>query len=94
MRVRWTRTALLNLDGLAEYIAKDNPQAADRMVERIRSAIQNLTIHPSIGRPGRVPNTRELVVTGTPFIIPYRVRESTIEILRVFHASRRWPDDF
>jgi len=94
MRVRWTRTALDNLDGLAGYIERENPPAAARMIERIHSAIQNLAAHPSMGKPGRVPGTRELVVAGTPFIVPYRVRESTIEILRVFHASRRWPDDF
>lgn len=94
MKVRWTRTALANLDSLAEYIAQDNPRAAGRMVERIYSAVQNLVRHPAMGRPGRVPGTRELVVSGTSYIVPYRVKESTVEILRVFHAARRWPKDF
>jgi len=94
MAVRWTRTALANLDDLAEYIVKDNPRAAADMVERIIAAIDRLRSHPALGRPGRVPNTRELVVAGTSYIVPYRVKARSIEALRVFHAARRWPDDF
>ena len=32
MRVRWLRTALANLNAEAEYIARDNPAAALRVV--------------------------------------------------------------
>ncbi len=94
MRIKWIRKALATLDDIAEYIAKYDPQAAAHMVEKIDEAVQNLGKHPYLGRPGRVPNTRELVVSGTPYIVPYRVKGSTIEILRVLHAARRWPDDF
>jgi toxin ParE1/3/4 len=94
MRVRWARSALANLDDLAGYIAQDNPPAAGEMVVRILAAIERLKAHPALGRPGRVPNTRELVVTGTPYVIPYRIKGKSIEILRVFHAARRWPTDF
>lgn len=68
--------------------------AARRIVARIRSAVEHLRAHPKLGRPGRVAGTRELVVSDTPFIVPYRVRESGIEILTVLHAARRWPEDF
>jgi toxin ParE1/3/4 len=64
------------------------------MVARISLAMDGLVDHAELGRPGRVPGTRELVVTGTPFIIPYRIKDSSVEILRIYHASRRWPDDF
>ena len=94
MCTKWTRKALANLDDIMEYIAGDNPQAASRMVKMIDGAVQPLGQHPFLGRPGRVPNTRELIVSGTPFILPYRVKGSTVEILRVLHAARRWPDDF
>jgi addiction module toxin, RelE/StbE family len=94
MGVKWTRTALANLNDLAEYIAQDNPRAAAEMVDRIVAAIERLKTYPALGRPGRVPNTRELVLTATPYIVPYRVKGKNIEILRVFHAARRWPDDF
>ena len=50
--------------------------------------------NPALGHPGRLPGTRELVVSGTPYIVPYRVsgRPERVEILRVFHAARRLPE--
>jgi len=92
--VRWVKVALSNLNAEAEYIARDNPGAAARTVELILVAIKQLARFPAIGRPGRVPGTRELVVTGAPYIVPYRVRAGRVEVLRVFHGSRRWPDSF
>ncbi len=94
MRVRWLRSALRNLDDEAAYIAKNDPRAAARTVERIRRAVDQLGDHPEVGRPGRVSGTRELVVPDTPYIVPYRVRGDRIEILRVFHGARRWPRRF
>jgi toxin ParE1/3/4 len=94
MRVRWTRKALRSLDALAEYIAQDRPLAAERMAERIRDAVDLLTTNPDLGRAGRVHGTRELIVGGTPFIVPYRLREDVVEILTIFHAARKWPDRF
>ena len=94
MRVRWLRAALANLEAEADYIAEDNPAAADRAVEKILGAVNLLTKNPAIGRPGRVAGTRELVVSDAPYIIPYRVRANAVEILRVFHAARKWPNRF
>lgn len=92
MRVRWLRTALANLDAEAEYIAEDNPAAAGRTVQRILRAVKLLGKNPAMGRAGRVAGTRELVVAGTTYILPYRVRGEAVEILRVFHAARKWPE--
>jgi len=94
MRARWLRAALAELDAEAEYIARDNPRAAAKMVGSIATSVARLTRHPAMGRPGRVAGTRELVVPGTPYIIPYRVRGDFVEILRVFHAARKWPRSF
>lgn len=91
MRVRWLRTALRNLDGIAARIAGDNPAAAERTIRRVREAVDRLVAHPAIGRPGRVAGTRELVVPGTPYVVPYRVRGNSIEILRVLHGAQQWP---
>jgi toxin ParE1/3/4 len=85
---------LANLNAEAEYIAQDNPEAAAHMVAAVVSAVNHLAEYPAMGRAGRVPGTRELVALDTPYIIPYRVREGTVEILRVFHAARRWPSGF
>lgn len=94
MRVKWLRTALANLEAEAEYIANDNPAAAARLVAKINRAVRDLRHHPAMGRPGRVLGTRELVIPGTPYIVPYRVRNDVVEVLRVFHAARRWPERF
>jgi len=93
MRIRWLRKALQNLTSEADYIARDDPPAAARTVVRIFEAVEQLVMFPALGRPGRVVGTRELVVTGTPYIIPYRVRGDQVEILRVFHAARKWPEE-
>lgn len=92
MQVKWLRRALRNLEQEAAYIARDNPLAAARLVAEVDAVTRLLTLHPDMGRPGRVPGTRELVMPDFPYIIPYRVREQRVEILRVFHTSRRWPD--
>jgi toxin ParE1/3/4 len=91
MRVRWLRTALRNLDDEAAYIATDDPVAARLVVARILEAVTQLADQPGLGRPGRVPGTRELVVARTRYVVPYRVKRNTVEILRVFHTSRRLP---
>lgn len=91
LRVRWLRTALANLEAHAHYIARDNPAAARRVVAAIERVVAQVADYPALGRPGRVEGTRELVVPGTPYIVPYRVRGQTVQILRVFHAARKWP---
>lgn len=92
MRFRWLRMALRNLDDEATYIALDNAAAARLVVQRVLNAVAQLAEQPALGRPGRVPGTRELIVTGTRYIVPYRARGEWVEILRVFHTSRRLPD--
>jgi toxin ParE1/3/4 len=91
MQVKWLRTALRNLDAEAAFIAEDDPAAARLVVQRLLRAVAMLAAQPDLGRPGRVPHTRELVVPGTRYVVPYRVRGETVEVLRVFHTSRRLP---
>lgn len=91
MRIKWLRTALRNLDEEATYIATDDAAAARLVVGRIFQSVAMLALQPGLGRPGRVPGTRELIVPKTRYIVPYRVRGDAVEILRVFHTSRRLP---
>ena len=92
MRVKWLRKSLRNLDEEATYIASDDAKAARLVVERVVGAVASLADQPGLGRPGRVPGTRELIVDKTRYVVPYRVRSQSIEILRVFHTSRRLPE--
>ena len=92
MQLKWLRTALRNLDEGAAFIAADDPVAARQTVARVLQAIAVLAEQPGVGRPGRVPGTRELVVLQTGYLVPYRVRSEVVEILRIFHTSRRPPE--
>ena len=94
MQVRWTLRALVNLDDAVEYIAADNRAASADMAQRIWDAAQMLTRQQGIGRPGRVSRTRELVISGLPYILPYVEKEGTVIILRVMHTSKKWPRKF
>ena len=89
----WSPEAIADLTALRAYIAEDNPAAARRIALHIIHNVEELlSANPDIGRPGRVPGTRELIIPKTPFIVPYRVQADTIQILRVFHGARRWPE--
>ncbi len=94
MQIKWLRKALQNLDKEAEYIAKDDPQAARLVVQRIQQTVSLLADNPALGHPGRLPGTHELVIPKTRYIVPYRVRPrlQRVEILRVFHTSRKQPE--
>ena len=85
---------MADLDVIFEHIAADNKTAARETVEHIWNNVKALAEHPNIGRSGRVAGTRELVITDSSYIVPYRVRSSEVQILRVLHAARKWPEKF
>ncbi|WP_436097761.1 type II toxin-antitoxin system RelE/ParE family toxin [Bosea sp. LjRoot237] len=92
MKLLWTARARADLREIAHYVAEFSPAAALMLVRRLRSVAVQLVDYPHSGRAGRVEETRELVVAGTNYILPYRVRDGRVEILAVLHASRQWPD--
>jgi toxin ParE1/3/4 len=94
LRIRWTRPALADLEAIGDFIARDNPVAARPIVVSLVASVDALPDHPNLGKPGRLTGTRELAVGGTPYVVPYRVLGDDVEILAVFHGTRRWPDGF
>ncbi len=95
MKLIWSPQSLHDFIAVQAYISQEDPKAARAVVLRIVSLVEEkLSGLPHLGRPGRVEGTRELFVPGTPFIVPYRVKSQTVEILRVYHAARRWPSAF
>ena len=95
IEIVWSPKALDDLQSLRAYIAENSPGAARRVAKRIVENVETLlSENPEIGRHGRVAGTRELVITRTPFVVPYRLRGSTVEVLRVYHGARKWPDQF
>lgn len=95
MRIEWTLAADVDLESIAAYIAEDNPHAAAVVIMKIIQIVEDhLSQTPAMGRPGRVPKTRELIIPNTPYIVAYRIKDKNLEILRVIHGSRRWPGKF
>jgi toxin ParE1/3/4 len=89
--IAWSPRAIEHLAHLRSYIARDNPKAANRIARALLNAVERLAGLPNVGRPGRVAGTRELVVPGTPYVIPYRPRGDRVEIIAVFHGRQKWP---
>lgn len=94
MLVYWSDRAQEDIVQIVTYIAQDNPDAAERIERRIYQATARLTEQPGMGRPGRVDGTRELVIGGTRYIVPYRVRGQVVEIIAIMHGAQQWPDSF
>ena len=95
MIIVWSPQAVADLASLRAYIAEDDKVAAQRIVLHIiRNIEQLLSDHPDMGRAGRVSGTRELVIPRTPYLVPYRVRNNRIQVLRIYHGARKWPERF
>jgi len=92
MRIRWTELAQRDFTNICDYTEEQNgPAAARRIALRIYEAIGLLAQFPGRGRPGRKPDTRELIFTGLPFLAVYRLREDAVEITRILHGAQKWP---
>src|SRR3990172_4486293 len=95
LRIQWTEKARTDLNHIEQFISEGNPVAALETIVKIITTVESsLSRHPGIGRPGRHPQTRELIISGTPYIVPYHASKDSIFILRVVHAAMQWPDNF
>ena len=93
--IQWTEQATRQLDQAHDYIALSNSEGvADRITMQIVTGIQQLDAFPMSGRSGRVPGTRELVISNTPFIAAYAIDHARIVILALYHGAQRWPEVF
>ena len=92
MKLAWTPDARADREAIYTHIEKDNPRAALELDEMFASRVAHLASHPMIGRPGRVANTRELVVHPN-YVLIYDIAGERIRILRVLHTARRWPPE-
>lgn len=91
--VRWLKLALEDMETLLAWLEKEeDKETANAVAQRIWDEANGLCVLPSRGRPGRVPNTRELQVPKTSHFLVYRVRDDAVEIMRVIHFSRNYPD--
>ena len=94
MKIRWSPTAISDVQSIREYIARDSQRAAHRIAQQIKESVGRLRDFPLFGRVGRVPGTRELVIPGTPYIAAYRLDPDEVVIAAVLHGRQRWPESF
>lgn len=79
-----------HLQEIFDFIAADNPDAATRITRRIADAVDRVARMPYSGRPGKIPPTREIVISGTPYIVIYQIRKEMVEVLAIHHGARLW----
>jgi len=91
MKIRWTKRAIGDLVSIHAHISKDSPAAASRVAAAVLDAAAQIGKFPQGGRKGRTEGTREIVISGLPYIVPYRIANDTILLLAVAHTSRKWP---
>jgi plasmid stabilization system protein ParE len=92
MRIRWTNPAVNDFTKICDYIEEHGGAPVARRVSiSIYEQISNLSKFPELGRTGRKPETRELVLTGLPYVAIYRVSAKEIHVLRLLHGAQRWP---
>ena len=91
MKIKLTKLAAQDLQSTQDYISQDKPNAGLAVIRRVIEAIDNIVTFPSMGRTGRVPHTKELVVSGTPLIIIYQIMQDTLFIVRIIHTAKKWP---
>ncbi len=91
MRFIWSHDAVRDRDKIFDHIAPENFAAAVSNDHRIAAVEVQLTKFPNSGRPGRVTGTRELVITGTPYIAIYVLSSEAITVLTLIHGAQQWP---
>jgi len=92
MQVKWLKWALRNLEQARNYVFQDNPTAAQELILKIQNAANQLQKYPFMGKNGRVEGTKELIISNSPYILIYRVKEESVEVLRILHTSKRYPE--
>jgi toxin ParE1/3/4 len=92
MPIVWLSLAVQDVLQIRTYIAEHDPQSASTVGLRIDKAVGNLAQMPNMGRPGRIFGTRELVVSGTSYIVVYRLQNERVEVLRVLHGRQVFPE--
>ncbi|ADW70536.1 type II toxin-antitoxin system RelE/ParE family toxin [Granulicella tundricola] len=89
MQLRWTPEAADNLEEIYDYYRNKSAVAAHPVIASIQAGLTQLQQFPYTGRLGIRPDTRELVLTGVPYLIVYRIRHDTVEILGIRHGARQ-----
>ena len=89
VEIVWSPLARARLKEIRAYVARDKPDAAERLATRIVAVVEALRNHPYLARAGAEPGIRELVIGGAPYIVLYRVRGKRVTITTIWHGAQR-----
>lgn len=92
MKLEWRPVADADRDNIAEYVARDNPRAAQELDNLFDGKAELARANPTLYRGGREKGTRELVV-HPHYVMVYKIDEKnkTVVILRILHTARQFP---
>lgn len=88
MQVVLAEPAERDLVSIVDSITQDNPPATEKVYSAIATALRRLADFPEMGRPGRLPGTRELRITTLPYLVIYQIAADRITVLAIFHTAR------
>ena len=91
MRIRWTPAAAADLQGINDYLRQNYPHYRQPTMRKLYETIRLLKQSPYRGRPGTEEGTREILFPPMPYVAVYRVKEQSIEVLRVYHGAQKRP---
>jgi len=89
VEIVWSPLVRSRLRQIRAYVARDKPDAAERLATRIVAVVEALRNHPRLGRAGAEPGIRELVIGNTPYVVLYRVQDQRVTISTIWHAAQR-----
>jgi toxin ParE1/3/4 len=88
MRIQWSNPARTDLQNIARYLEENSPSLLSSTIRDLYGTVRELKQFPYRGREGRKKGTRELVFTRLPFVAVYRVKNETIDVLRIWHGAQ------
>jgi len=91
VKLRWTQRAVADLEEISDYLLSVSPTSWERLVTRIEAVTEYLLQFPHMGKMGLVSGTREFVLSGTPYIIVFRVREDVVQVLSIRDGRMQLP---
>jgi toxin ParE1/3/4 len=93
--IEWREQVTRHLDQAHDYITLSNSdEVAAGIAMHIAKSVQQLATFPMSGRPARVPGTRELVISNSPFVVACSIKKERIVILTIYHGAQQWPEAF
>lgn len=93
MKIKWSRRALADQQQIVDFYSEIDVVLALDMIDRIDATVENLLDFPQMGRPGRVPDSREWPIKKTPFIAICTAGPREIRLLRLLHGAMKWPSE-